>query len=496
MISEIVHELQKRQRDFISLLNHITTDEPHLQELGDSALKVAHSLDFLSENILPYLESGYRKTTVGCRIWSVPVEPSVVVSDGLLELLGSVVSTCEELKSIFIKRFLGVDDVTVHHLDDSAFTFKGTSTCPTIFNERDAQTGSVKHLSLDIGGTLVKTAYLSSSKNCGALYNLYLAHHAICDILQCLERNGEVDLLSRCKVARYIRKLSPAMIRLDGCSIIKFLRFPVEPLSVGLKMLRDEQIVTCGDIISATGGGAHKYANVFEERLSQCEFSRFDEMPCVVEGTETMHGITRCFIRYNLKHGYTELATVEKSYPYLIVNIGSGISFLKVTSPGVFQRVTGTSVGGGTMSGLISMFLGSHSGDELTMLYDAGTNCMDSFLPEWSRTAPISYGIKASFGACDRKFRREDAIRSTSDMISYSIGQVAFLVARLHQVKRIIFTGSYTADYRMTVDVIASSIAYMASSYAEEPVDTLVPVFGGYVGVLGCLVQQLNGTKS
>jgi type II pantothenate kinase len=40
------------------------------------------------------------------------------------------------------------------------------------------------------------------------------------------------------------------------------------------------------------------------------------------------------------------------TYPYLVVNIGSGVSILKVSGPGQFERVSGTSLGGGTYWGL------------------------------------------------------------------------------------------------------------------------------------------------
>lgn len=40
------------------------------------------------------------------------------------------------------------------------------------------------------------------------------------------------------------------------------------------------------------------------------------------------------------------------AYPYLVVNIGSGVSILKVNSASSFERVSGSSIGGGTYWGL------------------------------------------------------------------------------------------------------------------------------------------------
>ena len=42
-----------------------------------------------------------------------------------------------------------------------------------------------------------------------------------------------------------------------------------------------------------------------------------------------------------------EMFCSNELFPYLVVNIGSGVSILKVKSPGVFERVSGSSLGGG-----------------------------------------------------------------------------------------------------------------------------------------------------
>ena len=41
--------------------------------------------------------------------------------------------------------------------------------------------------------------------------------------------------------------------------------------------------------------------------------------------------------------------------PCLLVNIGSGVSIIKVDADGTFERVSGTSLGGGTLWGLLSL---------------------------------------------------------------------------------------------------------------------------------------------
>ena len=52
---------------------------------------------------------------------------------------------------------------------------------------------------------------------------------------------------------------------------------------------------------------------------------------------------------------FQEMPRNDGMFPYLLVNIGSGVSIIKVTGPNSFQRVSGTSVGGGTLWGLLSL---------------------------------------------------------------------------------------------------------------------------------------------
>ena len=64
----------------------------------------------------------------------------------------------------------------------------------------------------------------------------------------------------------------------------------------------------------------------------------------------------------------------EIIYPYLLVNIGSGVSMLKVTGPRTYQRVGGTSLGGGTLWGLLSLLTGARSFDDMLAEAEHGDN--------------------------------------------------------------------------------------------------------------------------
>ena len=64
----------------------------------------------------------------------------------------------------------------------------------------------------------------------------------------------------------------------------------------------------------------------------------------------------------------------ETMYPYILVNIGSGVSILKITGHGKYERISGTSLGGGTLWGLSNMLTGVNSFDEILEMSEKGDN--------------------------------------------------------------------------------------------------------------------------
>lgn len=161
-----------------------------------------------------------------------------------------------------------------------------------------------------------------------------------------------------------------------------------------------ENITTIG----CTGGGAHKYASEFEEKLDirfvqqdelqslvrgmhyaltnfygECYTYRFEEnehlgnqtgvnpfsraaSSCVQQeappSSSSSSGAGSPGRRVGVKE-YTQKVMIpyenvmsSNPFPYLVVNIGSGVSILKVRAPNDFERVSGSAIGGGTYWGL------------------------------------------------------------------------------------------------------------------------------------------------
>lgn len=66
---------------------------------------------------------------------------------------------------------------------------------------------------------------------------------------------------------------------------------------------------------------------------------------------------------YQVTFASADSADAAPHFPCLVVNIGSGVSIVKVDEDGSFERVSGTSLGGGTLWGLLSLLTDASSFD-------------------------------------------------------------------------------------------------------------------------------------
>lgn len=101
-------------------------------------------------------------------------------------------------------------------------------------------------------------------------------------------------------------------------------------------------------------------------------------------------------------------------YPYLLVNIGSGVSMIKVSAPSEFQRIGGTSLGGGTLWGLLSLLTGARNFDDMLAMAERGDNTnVDMLVGDIYGSGYGKIGLKAetiasSFGKVYKMKRRAE----------------------------------------------------------------------------------------
>lgn len=173
--------------------------------------------------------------------------------------------------------------------------------------------------------------------------------------------------------------------------------------------------------VCATGGGAFKFERLFRDEL-HITLHKEDELRALVKGIDFM--IHSCADEcYYLSH-YRFREPIQRaiypsssiSYPYLVVNIGSGVSILKVTGPSSYVRVGGTSLGGGTFYGLCRALTGCTSFDEALQLAEAGRSGTadllvgDIYGGAYDELGLAADAVASSFG----KLVRGDALKDVS----------------------------------------------------------------------------------
>lgn len=164
----------------------------------------------------------------------------------------------------------------------------------------------------------------------------------------------------------------------------------------------------------ATGGGAFKFYDQIRQALG-VEVLREDEMECLIIGLDFfIREIPNEVFVYEDTEPVKFVGSRENIYPYLLVNIGSGVSMIKVSGPRQFQRVGGTSLGGGTLWGLLSLLTGARSFEEMLHTAENGDNTAvdmlvgDIYGMDYGKIGLKSTAIASSFGKVYRMKRQAE----------------------------------------------------------------------------------------
>ncbi|POS85269.1 pantothenate kinase-like protein [Erysiphe pulchra] len=352
-------------------------------------------------------------------------------------------------------------------------------------------TAVVSHIAVDIGGSLAKLVYFSRE-------------------LHSRDPGGRLNF--KFYETEYI----------DDC--IEFMK----QLKAKQQMLNGSRP---GELcVMATGGGAYKYYDKIKEALG-VDVLREDEMECLIIGLDFfITEIPREVFTYSesdLMHFEEPRSNV---YPYLLVNIGSGVSMIKVSGPRSYERVGGTSLGGGTLWGLLSLLTGARSFDEMLGMAERGDNAKvdmlvgDIYGTDYGKIGLKSSTIASSFGKVfkmKRKAEREaedsgglnnrdshsgiyslspsepedsecspfsaaDVSRSLLYAISNNIGQIAYLQSEKHSLSTIYFGGSFIRGHRQTINTLSYAIKFWSNGQKKA----YFVRHEGYLGAVGAFLKR------
>ncbi|WCJ36080.1 pantothenate kinase 2 [Euphorbia peplus] len=352
------------------------------------------------------------------------------------------------------------------------------------------QSDDISHLALDIGGSLIKLVYFSRHED------------------RSIDDKRKQIVKERFGISNGSRRSYPV---LGGR--LHFVKFETSKINECLDFISSKQLhrggidshvwlsrtPTSGSaVIKATGGGAYKFADLFKERLGVC-LDKEDEMDCLVAGANFLLKAIR-HEAFTHVEGHKEFTQIDVNdlFPYLLVNIGSGVSMIKVDGDGKFQRVSGTNVGGGTYWGLGRLLTKCKSFDELLELSQRGDNRTIDMLvgdiyggTDYNKIGLSASTIASSFGKtiAEKKelddYRPEDISLSLLRMISYNIGQISYLNALRFGLKRIFFGGFFIRGHAYTMDTISFAVNF----WSKGEMQAMFLRHEGFLGALGAFMS-------
>ncbi|KAH8149207.1 uncharacterized protein LAJ45_06746 [Morchella importuna] len=258
--------------------------------------------------------------------------------------------------------------------------------------------------------------------------------------------------------------------------------------------------------VMATGGGAFKFYDEIKEALG-VEIYREDEMECLIIGLDFfITEIPEEVFTYSEANPMAFAAPRPDIYPYLLVNIGSGVSMVKVSGPQQYTRVSGSSLGGGTLWGLLSLLTQAKSFDEMLGMAECGDNTKvdmlvgDIYGGGYGKVGLKSSTIASSFGKVFKKKREGEAAAAEADGDGDGAegaeggeGQEGRRgrgsgrrTSANHGLEHIYFGGSFIRGHRQTMNTLSYAIKFW--SRGEQKAYFLR--HEGYLGAVGAFLRR------
>ncbi|CAB9528182.1 Pantothenate kinase 4 [Seminavis robusta] len=344
-----------------------------------------------------------------------------------------------------------------------------------------------------------------------------------------------------------------------------FIRFETRRMENAMELIRANDLHLTIREMGATGGGAHKYANDWD-RILGIQMQKQEELESMVAGmqfvlstvvgecytfrprkpkserpsserTTSSAGSSNNSMEEEEKKSLSPFSSDESdsesgeeprdyvktdmwnwsrkvqrdsisyssTYPYLLVTIGTGVSILRVDGPRKHERISGSTIGGGTYWGLIRLLTNIEEFEDCMQLAEHGDPTKVDMMvgdiygnnPEALEKLGLPAGLVASsFGKLVAKedpaagLTQEDLARALLLMVTNNIGQVAYLNAQLNKTSRIYFVGNFLRGNKLSQRRLSFAINY----WSKGEMEALFLEHEGYFGALGAflLSQGIN----
>ncbi|KAL0218011.1 hypothetical protein RCL1_008859 [Eukaryota sp. TZLM3-RCL] len=326
------------------------------------------------------------------------------------------------------------------------------------------------NVALDIGGSLVKILFFEP-------FEL------------------ENEFSKKCKQfsVQHSSALSVRSRRLGGT--FHFAITKTADLSSIISLIKSSSFATFMRCLPATGGGAHKYSQLISQELSLVP-THHDEMDCLVHGLnfflkEVPRELFLCFPIDNRIN--TPSVNSFNIFPYLLVNVGSGVSILKIDGYNKFVRVSGSGLGGATFFALAKLLgcLECSYDDLLSMAAKGDHKKVDMLVGDIYGTDYGNIGLSADVTAAYfgkllnheniEKVTKDDLVKGILLMITGNIAHLAYLIASQYNIKRIVFAGHFFRHDSITMASVSRGVYFWSAGQMKS----CFLKHEGYLGAMG-----------
>ncbi|XP_055339549.1 pantothenate kinase 3-like isoform X2 [Paramacrobiotus metropolitanus] len=350
---------------------------------------------------------------------------------------------------------------------------------------------------IDIGGSLVKLVYFEPEN--------VLPEDAACEV----EQTKIIQRYLTSNKTYGDTGIRDAHLEMRGVPInhhigtLHFIRFPSSAMEKFIHLAKSKGLSALTTTVCATGGGAFAYEKTLRQELN-LELHKFDELDSLISGIhyiEYNHPEETFTFENPLDEGQCKRVphSIRDLYPYLVVNVGSGVSILLVESRTKYRRVWGTSIGGGTFMGLCCLLTGCQTFEEGIELAAKGDHrnidklVRDIYGGDYSRFNLPGDTVASSFAQMmdpekRKTARKEDLARAVLVTVTNNIGSIAMMCAMNNGVDKVVFMGNF-----LRVNAISmKQLAYAMDYWSKGQCKALFMEHEGYFGAVGCLLEYMN----
>ncbi|KAL3863289.1 hypothetical protein ACJMK2_005054 [Sinanodonta woodiana] len=350
---------------------------------------------------------------------------------------------------------------------------------------------------MDIGGTLTKLVYFQPRDN---VQDEAEEADSLKIIRKYLTGN---TAYGKTGIRDVHLEMSNQQIR-DRTGSLHFIRFPTCSMMGFIDMAKSKNFSSLAKAICATGGGAYKFEQDFREHVDLV-LHKYDELDCLIKGIHYIYRNNHAFECYYWKNSANP-EQCEKvpfdfrdPYPYLVVNIGSGVSILSVRGPNDYKRVSGTSLGGGTFLGLCCLLTGCETFEEaIELAADGDSTKVDKLVKDiyggdYEKFRLTGDTVASSFGHMNNDERRKsankhDLARATLVTITNNIASIARMCAVTEKIDRVVFVGNFLRVNTISMKLLSNAMEY----WSNGTMKALFLEHEGYFGAMGCLMEYMT----